>query len=157
MKLTFTLSASLLLAALLPSCATLECDMEPCVDTTLPTTSLEKEYGCGDTRRQLSISLNQTYTIIRTQADFDRLVTGSCHPQIDFTKYDLVIGNKGSTSGSSSIAYAYHRECETGKLHLQVTFTAGMTNDAPILTYHVLVPKLAAQETVHVDVDMKTK
>ena len=157
MKSTLTLSAGLLLAALLPSCATLECDMEPCVDATLPTTSLEKEYGCGDTRRQLSTSLNQTYTVIRSQADFDRLVTGTCHPQIDFAKYDLVIGNQGSSSGSSSISYAYQRECETGRLHLQVTFTAGMTNDAPILTYHALVPKLGPQETVHVNVDMKTK
>ncbi|TGD82626.1 hypothetical protein [Hymenobacter wooponensis] len=124
------------------------------MNTTLPTTSLEKEYGCTDSRRQLSISLDQTYTIIRNQADFDKLVTGSCHPQIDFTKFDLVIGNKGSASGGSSIAYTYARECETGQLKLQVKFTRGMTNDAPILTYHALVPKLAPQETVQVDVEM---
>ncbi|WP_426490933.1 hypothetical protein [Hymenobacter sp. 102] len=157
MKRTVTLVAGGVLALLFTGCITCEGDTEPCADATLPVTSLEKEYGCGDTRRQLSVDLNQTYTIIRNQPDFDRLVTGNCHPQIDFTKYDLVIGNKGTASGSSSISYAYKQECETGRRHLQVTFTAGMTNDAPILTYHALVPKLAAQETVHVDVDMKTK
>jgi hypothetical protein len=154
MKRTCTLVASGVLALLFTSCATCEGDKEPCADTALPTTSLEKEYGCTDSRRQLSINLDQTYTIIRNQADFDKLVTGSCHPQIDFTKYDLVIGNKGSASGSSSIAYTYARECQTGQLKLQVKFTQGMTNDAPILTYHALVPKLAPQETVQVDVEM---
>ena len=44
-------------------------------------------------------------------------------------------------SGSSTISYAYERECTTGQLLLKVVFRAGMTNDAPILTYHVLVPK----------------
>ncbi|MCA8829362.1 hypothetical protein [Hymenobacter pini] len=154
MKRTVTLVAGGMLAALFTGCVTCVGENEPCVDATLPTTSLEKEYGCGDTRRQLSVNLNQTYVIIRNQTDFDQQVTGSCHPQIDFTKYDLVIGNKGSASGSSSIAYTYGRSCETGQLKLRVKFTQGMTNDAPILTYHALVPKLAPQETVQVDVEM---
>jgi hypothetical protein len=154
MKRTLTLSAGLLLAALISGCITCTGEDEPCADAMLPTASLEKEYGCSDTRKQLTIKLNQTYAVIRNQADFDRLVTGRCHPQIDFTKYDLVIGNQGSASGSSSIAYTYGRSCETGQLKLRVKFTQGMTNDAPILTYHALVPKLAPQETVRVDVEM---
>ncbi|TGE08289.1 hypothetical protein [Hymenobacter fodinae] len=154
MKRTSTLVAGGILALVVTGCVTCVGENEPCADATLPTTSLEKEYGCTDSRRQLSIGLDQTYTIIRNQADFDKLVTGSCHPQIDFTKYDLVIGNKGTASGSSSIAYTYARECETGQLKLRVKFTQGMTNDAPILTYHALVPKLAPQETVQVDVEM---
>jgi hypothetical protein len=156
MKRTFTLSPGLLLAASLSGCITCEGDSEPCADATLLTTSLEKEYGCGDTRRQLSVSLNQSYSVIRSQTEFDQQVTGNCQPQIDFTKYDLVIGNRGSMSGSSTIAYTYQRECETGQAVLHVVFRAGMTNDAPILTYHALVPKLAPTETVRVEVEMKT-
>ena len=154
MKRTCTLVANGMLAMLFASCVTCEGDKEHCADGLLPTTSLEKEYGCTDTRKQLSVNLDQAYIIIRNQADFDKQVTGSCHPQIDFTKYDLVIGNKGTASGSSSIAYTYMRECETGQLKLRVKFTQGMTNDAPILTYHALVPKLDPQETVQVDVEM---
>ncbi|RSK33891.1 hypothetical protein [Hymenobacter metallilatus] len=156
MKQIVTLVGSALAALALSGCVTCAGDTEPCLDTDIPITSLEATYGCTNTPRQLSTSLNQTYTVIRNQADFDRLVTGSCHPQIDFTKYDLVIGNKGSMSGSSTISYTYLRQCETDKLILLVTFRAGLTNDAPILTYHALVPKLAPAETVEVKVEMKT-
>ena len=152
MKRTVTLIAGGMLAALFTGCVTCGGDTEPCIDAVLPTTSLEKEYGCPDTRRQLTIALNQTYTVIRSQAEFDRLVTGNCHPQIDFAQYDLVIGNKGRASGSSAITYSYSRSCEAGQLKLLVKFTQSMTNDAPILTYHALVPKLAPQETVQVEV-----
>lgn len=155
MKRTGTLVASSVLALLFTGCVTCVGENEPCADTTIPTTSLEREYGCTYTTRQLSTTLSQTYTVIRNQADFDRLVTGSCHPQIDFTKYDLIIGNKGTTSGSSTFTYTYQRDCETGQLHLLVVCQLGLTNDALILTYHALVPKLAPQETVLVDVQMK--
>ncbi|MBG8556001.1 hypothetical protein [Hymenobacter guriensis] len=155
MKHIFTLTLSALTSLALHSCIPCDGDMEPCANTPIPVTSLEKEYGCTNTPRQLSVALSQTYTIIRSQAEFEQQVTGECRPQIDFTKYDLVIGNQGSTSGSSTITYSYQRECETGQLQLSVLFTPGMTNDAPILTYHALVPKLAPTETVSVRVDMK--
>lgn len=157
MKQLFTLGTSAVCALLLSGCVTCEGDTEPCADTPVAFTSLEKEYGCTNTPRQLSVNLPQTYTVVRSQVEFDQQVTGDCHPQVDFTKYDLVIGNAGSSSGSSTITYAYQRECETGQSVLKVVFKAGMTNDAPILTYHALVPKLAPQETVRVEVEMKAK
>ncbi|RSK42199.1 hypothetical protein [Hymenobacter perfusus] len=156
MKQLFTLGTSAVYALLFTGCTTCGGDVEPCVSAPISITSLEKEYGCTNTPRQLSVNLPQTYTVIRSQAEFDQQVTGDCHPQVDFTKYDLVIGNKGSSSGSSTITYAYQRECETGQSFLKVIFQAGMTNDAPILTYHALVPKLAPAETVRVEVEMKS-
>ncbi|UOQ74784.1 hypothetical protein [Hymenobacter cellulosilyticus] len=117
--------------------------------------SLESEYGCQNTSRQLEINLNQTYTVIRNQADFDRLVTGACHPLIDFSAYDLIIGKKGLASGTSGITYTYQRDCATNRPTLRVTFGQSMTTEAPNLTYHALVPKLAAEEQVAVEVVVK--
>ncbi|TGE29475.1 hypothetical protein [Hymenobacter metallicola] len=148
-------SAGLLLTAMaLNSCAT-TCGVEPCSNTAVAVKSLESEYGCQDTRRQLSINLSETHTVIRNQADFDRLVSGPCHPLIDFSAYDLVIGKKGLASGNAGIAYTYQRDCTTNQARLQVTFSQGMTTEAPHITYHALVPKLAAEEGVAVDIEVK--
>ncbi|RSK47045.1 hypothetical protein [Hymenobacter rigui] len=154
MKQTITLAISAACTLAIHGCTTCGGDPQPCTDTPVTVTSLEKEYGCTDTRRQLTTNLNQTYTIIRNQADFDRLVTGNCHPQIDFTKYDLVIGKQVTTSGSSSFQYMYQRQCLAESMKLHVTVIPGMTTDTGNLTYHALVPKLAPQETVQVDVKM---
>ncbi|PJJ59344.1 hypothetical protein [Hymenobacter chitinivorans] len=144
----------ILTVASLPGCAT-KCGVEPCSSAPVPVKSLEAEYGCQDTRRQLAINLDQTYTVIRSQADFDRLVTGPCHPLIDFSAYDLIIGKKGLSSGNSGIAYAYQRDCTTNRPTLHVTFSQGLTAEAPNITYHALVPKLAAGEQVTVELEVK--
>ncbi|UOQ55529.1 hypothetical protein [Hymenobacter cellulosivorans] len=148
-------STGLLLAAtVLNGCAT-KCGVEPCTSTPVAVKSLESEYGCRDTKRQLDINLNQTYTVIRNQADFDRLVTGDCHPLIDFSAYDLIIGKKGLSSGTSGITYTYQRDCATNRPSLHVAFGRSITTEAPNLTYHALVPKLAAEEQVTVEVEVR--
>ena len=155
MKQAITLAVSAACALVFGGCTTCGGDPEPCTDTPVAVTSLEKEYGCTNTNRQLSTSLNQTYTIIRSQAEFDQQVTGSCHPQVDFARYDLVIGKQTTSSGSSSFQYAYKRQCPAGSMKLVVTVLPGMTTDTGNLTYHALVPKLAPQETVQVEVSVK--
>ena len=134
-------------------CVTCKGD-ENCVSPELPVKSLESEYGCSDTRRQLNINLSETSTIIRSQADFARLVTGSCQPQIDFTTYDLLIGKKGLPNGNSSIAYTLRRDCQTNQVLLRVVFQQNATTEAPNLTYHALVPKLAPGEDIKVQIEV---
>jgi len=117
-------------------------DDDACSDAVINTMSLENEYGCVDTKHQMEIDLMDNFTIIKNQADFDNLVTGSCQPTIDFDIYDLVIGKKGLTSGNESIAYTLVEDCESGDQTLTVTFHQNLTSVAPNLTYHALIPKL---------------
>lgn len=117
-------------------------------------TNLEVEYGCTNTKYQMDIDLNDDFVIIRSQQDFNNLVTGTCSPDIDFSAYDLVIGKKALTSGNTSIEYSYMKHPCSNAKYLEVHFIQNATAEAPNLTYHALVPKLNANETVNVTIEL---
>jgi len=153
MKQFFAFAGSLAAMTLLSACST--CAEDPCVNPELPVRSLEIEYGCPDTRRQVTINSSQTYTIIRSQAEFNRLVTSNCRPQVDFNAYDLVIGKKWLPNGNSGIRYTLQRDCTTNQATLRVVFQQGLLTVVEEITYHALVPKLAPGEDVKVDIEVK--
>ena len=118
--------------------------------------SLEEVYGCSDTR-YLEVALSENYALVRSQEEFEALVTGEgCSPEIDFIKYDLVIGKKGLPSGNTSIDYELGYTCNRGELLLQVTFNQNGYLEAPNITYHALIPKLSEGEYVSVELEVKT-
>ncbi len=117
--------------------------------------SLEEVYGCSDTR-YMEVDLSEDYALVRSQEEFESLVTGEgCSPEIDFTKYDLVIGKKGLTSGNTSIDYELGYTCNPGELLLQVTFNQNGFTEAPNITYHALIPKLGDEQYVTVELEVK--
>lgn len=130
----------------------LSCEKEGCENTIIPITSLEKEYGCVNTKYQMDIDLQEDYTIIHTQSSFENLVIGNCQPQIDFSKYDLIIGKKGLGSGNASIDYELVENCEDKRLILTVIFYQTIFDEAPNLTYHALVPKIEKDRDLEVDI-----
>jgi hypothetical protein len=126
---------------------------DDCTPTTLAITSLEDEYGCINTPYQMDIDLSEDFIIIRSQAVFEELVTGSCLPQIDFEAFDLLIGKKGLTNGFETIDYdGLANNCENGQLNLTVTLVRNATAIAPNVSYHVLVPKLEEGELILVSI-----
>jgi hypothetical protein len=128
--------------------------VEDCMNAPLDTYSLEELYECENTKRQMDINLSESFTIITTQSRFSEMVTGTCKPEIDFEKYDLIIGKKGLTSGNVSIDYDFRTDCENDRLLLTITFNQNITTEAPNLTYHVLVDKLNENENVEVIVEV---
>lgn len=112
--------------------------------------SVEEIYGCGDTRYSLEIDLNDRHELIRTKSVYDEKVTGTCHPAIDFEKYDLLIGKKGLQSGNQSISYALKKSC-AGDETLMVTFHQNISAEAPNVTYHVLLPKSESNRVIAVE------
>ncbi|MCL4640364.1 MULTISPECIES: hypothetical protein [Olivibacter] len=116
----------------------------------VPLPSLEEVYGCTDTRYALHIDLKETHELIRTKHTYDEKVTGSCHPAIDFEKYDLLIGRKGLKSGNHSITYELKKSC-TGEERLVVTFHQDISAVAATVTYHVLLPKADSNRTIAVE------
>lgn len=152
MKMFSTLFAGTLL---LNSCMLPVEEPAECLGAELPVKRLETEYGCQSTTRQMNINLSETYTVIRSQQEFERQVSGTCRPQIDFATYDLVIGKKGLPNGPGGITYTLRRECTGTKVLLNVTISLGMTTEAPNITYHALIPKLAAGQEVGVEVVVK--
>lgn len=127
-------------------------DEAPCEVTTSVPASLETEYGCTNTKYQMNISLNNTFQVIKTQSQFNSLVTGACMPNIDFTRYDLIIGKKGLLNGNRNINYSLVRDCPNNKTTLNVSIQNDLNATAPNITYHALVPKLNPNEQVIVNV-----
>lgn len=126
---------------------------ETCLSEEIAVTSLEKEYGCENTVGGLEIDLEDSHTIIRSQPDFEQRVAGDCMPEIDFEKYDLIIGKQRLRSGVHEINYEYLRNCN-GDYRLNVSIQHNSASVAPNITYHALVPKLPAGEPVDVDIKL---
>lgn len=143
------ITAILLVAFMFFSCS----NDDQCSPITIDITSLEDEYGCVNTPYQMDIDLSEEFLIIRSQDVFDNLVTGTCTPQIDFDAFDLLIGKKGLPNGFDSIDYdGLVKNCDNGQLYLTITFVLNATTEAPNATYHALVPKLQANETINVTI-----
>ncbi|SEA28562.1 hypothetical protein [Psychroflexus halocasei] len=125
---------------------------DQCIDYTIDLTSLEEEYNCENTKNQLDINLSDENIIINNQDDYNELVSGNCQPEIDFNKYDLVIGKKNLSNGNDSIHYELIKNCTNGNLHLKVFFYQNDTSVAPSLTYHALIPKMSDQQILNIEI-----
>lgn len=124
--------------------------LRDCPQVDLPYTTLDA-LGCS-TMNALNVNVSNSYLIIRSQSEFDNLVsyTGDCPLNIDFSAYDLVIGKKQLTSGNQHIYFdQFTVDCSTRKL--RVIFDQNQTMVAPTVLYHVLIPKLASAEQLIVE------
>ena len=81
----------LIILSSLQSCKS---DDEICTkDITNSTKTIEELYNCNTTFETLSlISKEYPYIIITNKNEYDSKVEGDCHPEIDFTTYNLLIG-----------------------------------------------------------------
>lgn len=95
------------------------------------------------------------FLIIRNQTGFESHVSGNCHPDIDFSSYDLVIGKKQLTTGNNSIEYQLTENCETHHYTLGVTFHQNESTVAPNLTFHRLIPKFSEEEELSVEIKVE--
>jgi hypothetical protein len=117
-------------------------------------TNLEGAYSCENTKNLVEIDLQDTFTLINSQAEFDAQISGPCMPQIDFTLYTLIVGKKGLANGNTSISYDYSNDCAADINTLTVTFNQNATAEAPNLTYHILSPKIATTTLVEVIINI---
>lgn len=127
-----------------------------CTTKIVLTDNLETVYNCENTTQLLDIpTLHDNYIIIRDIDTFLEKVTGACVTEIDFDKYDLLIGKKGLTNGLSSISYKMTIDCNVKDPVVDVTFYLNETTEAPNVTYHVFVPKLGEERNLTVNLYMK--
>lgn len=128
-------------------------DEENCGTTAVE--SLENLYNCENTANNMEVTFNSDFEIIRTQGSFDSLILGNCKPVIDFSIYDVIVGEETLSSGVERIDYEYNAPCNSLDGLLTVTFISNATSVAPTLTFHAIIPKLGSTETVTVDVQVE--
>jgi hypothetical protein len=122
----------------------------PCQEGGVSLGSLEGQYGCVNTKYGLQLNASDSVKIIRSQQEFEAHVTGSCLPAIDFNMFTLIIGKKQLQNDNTAIEYNAVRDCDAGKINLEVYITNNLGLAAPIVTWHTLLPKLADGERVDV-------
>lgn len=121
-----------------------------CQEGILSLGSLESQYGCVNTKYSLHLNGTDSVRIIRNQQEFEASVTGSCLPAIDFNTFTLIVGKKQLQNDNTAIAYSAQRDCDAGKINLEVYITNNLGLAAPVITWHTLLPKLADGERVDV-------
>lgn len=103
--------------------------------------SVEKAYGCSDTRYSMNIDLKDNYVIIENKQTYKETVFGDCTPDIDFSLYNLLIGKKQLLSGNNYVEFESWESVGELKLVIKVIFHQNIATVAPNITYAVLLPK----------------
>ena len=128
---------------------------DTCKEQLMTVKHFESDYGCADTRHSLIINLTNSGTIISSKDAYDSQVSGDCHPQIDFTLYDLVIGKQSSGNNNDTITYDLRKTCPDSKLTLTVNIIQGLLTVPDNVVYHALIPKLGDGESLNIQVIVK--
>lgn len=130
------------------------CDEKP-----VPLYSLEKIYGCIDTKYTMKTDLDKDFLLIRNQETFAKNVSGLCQPQIDFSKYDLIIGQYELKGWLDGIEYKgvliTQRACKVFTLQVKLTKSLVLIGAFSKFTYHALVPKLDTGVSINVVFEVK--
>lgn len=148
------MKSSLILTTLLLSML-VSCKKNDCNEVVLPVKHFESEYGCEDTKYSLVVDLQDSVIIIRSKDTYDAKVSGPCHPDIDFTQYDLIIGKQSSGNENDTIQYDYRRACPLDELTLTVNIIQSDVTTPDNVVYHALIPKIGDEETLNVVVNVK--
>jgi len=126
-------------------------DKDDCKDIQLAIEQID----CIESRYTLQIDLNNDYTLIRSKEAYDNKVSGACHPAIDFSKYDLVIGKKSSGRENDTIKYNLRRTCLDKKMILTIDVIQSDATRPDNVVYNALIPKLGGKETLVVKVNLQ--
>lgn len=128
------------------------CDpKDECQDVKLPVSHLE----CENVRYSPQVDINNNYVIIRSSEIYDTQVKGDCHPVIDFTRFDLLIGRQASGNEVDTILYDLRRTCPDETLTLSVDIVQSGATRPDNVVYHALIPKLGDEETIRVKINLK--
>lgn len=126
-----------------------------CRESVIPVKHLDTDFGCPDTRHSLSIDLTDICTIIQNKADYDNKVSGTCHPEINFDLYYLVIGKQSTTKEVDTIYYDFGISCPENDLTLNIEIVQGDAAVPDNVVYHALIPKQENPEPIVVNVKVK--
>ena len=131
------------------------CKKNDCKEELRSTKHFESEFGCVNTKHDLIINLTNNVMVIRSKDDYDTKVSGTCHPEIDFTLYDLVIGKQATTFRNDTILYDYRIACPEDQLSLSVDIIQSDVNVADEVVFHAMIPKLGDEEPLYIIVNIK--
>lgn len=125
-----------------------------CVNPTPNAESIFTTLTCAIDSSQVKTTIPEgDFVIVRSQADFDKLIDPSDCLEVDFAKNDVVVGREDLSGNHVSTNYTLTENCETNHLELDVSFELGIALVFATRIYGVVVPKLSEGQTVNVVVN----
>jgi len=131
------------------------CGNDKCKENVLTTKHFETEFDCVDTRNNLNIDLTDNCTVIRTKQSYDEEVSGTCHPDVNFSIFDLAIGKQATARQVDTIYYDLKIKCPENELTLTVDIIQSAVAVPDNVVYHAMIPKLGDEEAMYVIVNIK--
>lgn len=113
-----------------------------------------EDLGCTNTAFNMSVATLSEFELVRNQDDFDTHIDIKCTPVIDWTNYDLIAGMVGLSNGLARIDKKLNMNCSTNRLILTVDITTTNSLNAPMVSYNAIIPKLADDQDVFVEINI---
>jgi hypothetical protein len=124
-------------------------EKEKCEDILLAV----EHFECENSKHTLIVDLSNDYTIIRSKEQYDNMVSGSCHPEINFSNFDLVIGKQSSGNWNDTIIYDLRKTCPENELTLTIEIIQMDITIPDNVVYHAMIPKLGDEETLIININ----
>jgi len=127
----------------LSGCSKDECCVSK--DITSSTVGVSTLNNCNDAVLNMQISSSEQYSIIGNQVEYDNNVIGTCHPHIDFTQQQLIIGHFYSKKNVLKFNYKFYKSCEPNFYKFVITpeyVDTGLNEETIAYYYQILVPQI---------------
>ncbi|HEY5591297.1 MAG TPA: hypothetical protein VIK55_09795 [Paludibacter sp.] len=127
----------------LSGCSKDECCVSK--DITSSTVGVSTLNNCNDAVLNMQISSSEQYSIIGNQVEYDNNVIGTCHPHIDFTQQQLIIGHFYSKKNVLKFNYKFYKSCEPNFYKFVITpeyVDNGLNEETITYYYQILVPQI---------------
>jgi hypothetical protein len=121
--------------------------LPPCINGDfIATFHIENLFGCEDTRTTMRVRdlEGNSFKILRNQRDAVNQVTTNKNcgiSQIDFYRYDLLVGQVWVESNNFKVNYVYIEKCD-GQKGMTVELYQNRGGRGHFITYHAIIPKL---------------
>ncbi len=97
------------------------------------------DFGCSNQHWYIKPGYVNNHYIINSQQELEKRVTTDCTPQIDFSKFIVLIGSRASTSGI--LLYNEKLEENNAEIVYTVTFLTQISAVAHGIQYHAVINK----------------
>jgi hypothetical protein len=112
-------------------------------------------FGCTNVLWNFRPGFSDDHYIVNSQQELENYISIDCVPQIDFSKYFMVIGQKSFTTGVSRVDEKL--EENDNEIVYTITILTNITAIAQGVNYHAIIEKPAGQKNIRVELIIKDR
>jgi hypothetical protein len=121
------------------------CSKEKCpTNTDITSSTMDITNFCDNAILNMQLITTDQFSIIRNEEEYDANIEGTCHPNLDFTQVQLIIGHFYSQKIISRFNFKLYLSSEPNYYKLGITpeYAISGLNDEPVAYYYqILVPQ----------------